>query len=336
VNKLLYLASLALLANLSTVSADTARPDAHAPAGVMGDHAHNKGEWMLSYAYMDMQMEGNLDGSDDIAISDILMPMPGTYMVAPTEMTMGMHMLGGMHAPTERITLMFMTSFIDTEMSHVTTMGGAFDTATSGMGDSSITGLYSLSKTANSYTTAAIGISLPTGSIDETGFTPASAPNQSQLPYPMQLGSGSYALLPGITYSKTEQSWSWGAQVKGTIQIGENDRDYTLGDLWQASAWAARPVTEQLSFSVRMAWQDWGNIDGADSALNANMIATADPSRRAGSRLDAGLGLNWIVGVREHNAFRVSAEYLVPVQQGLEGPNLETDSSVVFKTQYSF
>ncbi|NBD18196.1 MAG: hypothetical protein GVY04_19270 [Cyanobacteria bacterium] len=28
------------------------RPDGHAPIGVMGDHVHGQGEWMLSYRYM--------------------------------------------------------------------------------------------------------------------------------------------------------------------------------------------------------------------------------------------------------------------------------------------
>ena len=35
-----------------------ARPDAHAPISVMGDHTHGEGEWMLSYRYMTMDMEG--------------------------------------------------------------------------------------------------------------------------------------------------------------------------------------------------------------------------------------------------------------------------------------
>ena len=99
---------------------------------------------MMSYSYMTMEMDGNLDGTDDIAVDDILMPMPGTYMVAPTKMTMGMHMLGAMYAPTDRLTLMAMANFIDTDMDHVTAMGGAFSTSTSGLGDISVGGLYRL------------------------------------------------------------------------------------------------------------------------------------------------------------------------------------------------
>ncbi len=41
------------------------RADGHAPIGVMGDHMHHKGEWMLSYRYMHMDMEGNRIGTDE-------------------------------------------------------------------------------------------------------------------------------------------------------------------------------------------------------------------------------------------------------------------------------
>jgi len=37
-----------------------ARPDGHAPISVMGDHMHKMGEWMVSYRYMSMEMEGLL------------------------------------------------------------------------------------------------------------------------------------------------------------------------------------------------------------------------------------------------------------------------------------
>lgn len=315
---------------------DLSRPDAHAPAGVMGDHTHNEGEWMMSYSYMTMEMNGNLDGSDDIAIADILMPMPGTYMVAPTEMTMGMHMLGAMYAPTDRLTLMFMANFIDTDMDHVTAMGGAFSTSTSGLGDSSISGLYRLTYVEESNSHLSLGLSLPTGSIDETGVTPASSPNETQLPYPMQLGSGSYALDAGYTYNHFSADWSWGGQVKGKFQLNDNDRDYRLGNRFTASAWAAKPLTDQLSISARLEWQDWADIEGADTALNAAMVATADPSLRAGTRIDAGLGINWITKPSQHTSLRLAAEYLAPVHQDLDGPQLGTDQSLVLKTQFSF
>jgi len=75
------------------------RPDSHAPIGVMGDHTHKKGEFMFSYRYMLMGMDGMLDGSDDISNAEI---MNRGYAVTPTEMTMQMHMLGAMCCHRER------------------------------------------------------------------------------------------------------------------------------------------------------------------------------------------------------------------------------------------
>ena len=47
-------------------------PEDHAPIMVMGDHMHKAGEYMVSLRHMDMSMDGNLSGTDDIADSAIL------------------------------------------------------------------------------------------------------------------------------------------------------------------------------------------------------------------------------------------------------------------------
>ena len=63
---------LALLVSTFSIAHETAPAAAsmgassHAPVGVMGDHHHKVGEWMLSYRYMAMEMEGNLDGGATI------------------------------------------------------------------------------------------------------------------------------------------------------------------------------------------------------------------------------------------------------------------------------
>ena len=40
------------------------RAASHAPIGVMGDHMHKTGEWMVSYRYMQGGMEGLREGND--------------------------------------------------------------------------------------------------------------------------------------------------------------------------------------------------------------------------------------------------------------------------------
>jgi len=81
----------------------SARPDGHAPIGVMGDHTHEVGEVMFSYRYMVMDMDGLIDGSDSISRADVFAE---GFAVTPTEMTMEMHMFGLMYAWSDELTLM--------------------------------------------------------------------------------------------------------------------------------------------------------------------------------------------------------------------------------------
>jgi hypothetical protein len=109
---------LCSMATFTDIRADTranTRPDSHAPIGVMGDHIHEKGEWMLSFRTMTMSMQGNLQGTSSLSPEEIVqtqangfagMPMqPANLRVVPVKMTMQMQMLGVMYAPTDRVTL---------------------------------------------------------------------------------------------------------------------------------------------------------------------------------------------------------------------------------------
>ena len=49
-----------------------ARPDSHAPIGVMGEHGHKAGEMMLAYRFMSMEMRGLQSGTDTVETADVL------------------------------------------------------------------------------------------------------------------------------------------------------------------------------------------------------------------------------------------------------------------------
>lgn len=310
---------------------DGARPDSHAPIGVMGDHIHKAGEWMLSYRYMHMDMQGNRDGTDRMSTQDVF---ARGYMVAPTSMTMDMHMFGVMYAPTDRVTLMAMAPYLRTEMDHVTRMGTRFTTRAEGFGDIRLTGLIGVLEQPGRRIHLNLGVSLPTGSIDERDDTPAA--RNAKLPYPMQLGSGTYDLLVGATYSGQASHWSWGAQALATVRTGENDNHYRLGNRFDSSVWLARVLTPSNSASLRVAYQDWRDIHGADPDLNPMMVPTADPTLRAGRRADLLLGWNFNGKAGLFKGQRLALEIGVPVYQQLDGPHLETDLSYTLGWQYAF
>lgn len=289
-----------------------------APIGVMGDHTHNAGEWMLSYRYMTMEMRGNRDGSDRIGVSEVL----DDFRVAPTDMTMDMHMLGIMWAPNNDLTLMLMLPWIENEMDHRTRMGGRFTTESDGLGDIKATALVRLRQWRGQQVHLNAGISLPTGSIDEKDDTPM---GRVRLPYPMQLGSGTIDLMPGITYLGHRDAISWGGQVEVTYRLGENDNDYTLGNRARATAWGAYRWCDWFSSSLRIDAVDWENIDGADPRLDPTLVPTADPDRRGGSRVNIGLGGNLSADTGVLADHRLAFEVAWPIEQDLDGPQLETD-----------
>lgn len=303
-----------------------ALPDDHAPIGVMGEHRHAEGEWMASYRFRTMHMDGNLNGSSEVSDRAVL----NRYMVTPTEMTMNAHMLGLMYGANDDVTVMLGIPFVNKSMDHLTRRGGRFTTNSSGLGDIKVSALVNLYENEGHHLHFNAGVSLPTGAVDVRDTTPA-GPNMI-LPYPMQLGSGTLDLMPGMTYSGHSGEWSWGAQVLGTIRMGSNKRGYTLGNEGELSVWGAKRWNDTISTSVRLNGRTWGDISGADPALNPRMIPTADPTLRAGSRVDALLGLNSSLG----SGHRLSIEGGVPIVQSLDGPQLGVDYILTAGWQLSF
>jgi hypothetical protein len=306
------------------------RPDAHAPIGVMGDHMHDAGEFMLSYRYMHMSMGGNRIGGQSISTDETLALFP----VAPLSMDMDMHMVGAMYAPTDGVTLMAMLPYVEREMDLVTRMGARFTTASSGIGDIKGTALIKLFRNEHHNVHLAAGLSFPTGSIGERDATPMNP--DALLPYPMQNGSGTWDLMPAITYTGKSDTLSWGAQLSGVVRLDTNSHGYSLGDRLQATLWGAAKLADWLSTSLRASYATWGNVDGADPELMPMMVQTANPTFQGGERLDLGIGVNLLATDGFLRGHRLALEFVIPVHQHLDGPQMERDWSLTAGWQKAF
>lgn len=332
----------------------SARPDGHAPIGVMGDHYHKTGEWMFSYRYMFMNMDGNRSGQDELSFNQIAFSGGAGYPVVPLSMDMQMHMFGAMYALTDRVTLMGMLPYKVISMDHRVSptppaplagiAGASFTTESDGLGDFRLSGLIKLFNHNGQSLHLNAGLSLPWGSISETDVVPVPGVGFATglMPYPMQLGSGTVDLLPGLTYLGQAGDWSWGAQALGTIRLGRNSQGYSLGDQIESSTWIARRLNDTFSGSFRLKGTAWGNIDGADRRLGTLPIPvgfgvpTADPKLRSGSRVDALFGLNAYVRKGFMKGHRFAVEGGLPVYQYLRGPQLQTEWTLMVGWQYAF
>ena len=299
---------------------------------ILEAHIHKKNEWMVGYRFMHMGMQGNLSGEQQISNTDVLKK----YRIAPTSMDMEMHMASLMYAPTDDLTLMAMIPYQRNSMTLVNRMGKRFTTKSEGLGDLKlmVNAVAFRTKWDQHMISLKGGISLPTGSINKHDDTPMG--QHQKLPYPMQLGSGTFDFLPGISYTGLTRDWGWGAQMIGTIRTGKNSDHYRLGDKLNSSLWVSRIWDNWISTSLRMNGQWWGNIKGADPELNVKMVPTANPDIRGGKRIDLLLSVELYAPQGVLKGQHLGVEIGLPVYQSLDGPQLEMDWKISAGWQWTF
>ncbi len=286
------------------------------PAGIMGNHVHNKGSWMFSYMYMGMQMDGLYDGRSELHSKQLM----NQYEMTPDDMFMQMHMLGAMYAVSDKFTLMAMVPLLQKAMGH-SHMGYHRSTmSSSGLGDIKLAVITPLYKKNNHSLILNGGFTLPTGSIDVSSGNHMGMENR--MGYGMQLGSGTTDLHGLISYSGQNAGWGYGSQLGGIIRLGNNSEQYRHGNSAEHSAWLGRNIAAPLTATLRLhtSWQD--HIHGQDNNIKPVIIPTADPNCYGGfrSRLMGGLNLKLANFLPVNGSFGIEAG--LPLYQDLNGPQM--------------
>ncbi|MEM9158337.1 MAG: transporter [Verrucomicrobiota bacterium] len=348
-NLKLTLAAMSLYSTITSSQGHefcTTCPEGHGPISVMGDHMHKSGETMFSYRFMTMDMDGMRSGTNGVSSDEVF---AANYTVTPTSMTMDMHMFGIMHAPNDKVTLMGMLPYTESEMDHLIFGMAAplialnddsriFTTRSSGWGDFKLSALVDLFKQDNQRAHYTIGLSAPTGSIDEQDIIPGPGGRiLRQMPAPMQTSSGTWDLLAGLTYLLQTEGMSYGAQASAKIRLeDENDNGYRLGNEITLLAWAARNINKNISLSSKIEYNRKGSLHGQQAGISLNppfapsrmTVPTAFSTNYGGDRADLGLGLNYIFTEGPLTDNRLALELEYPLYQDLNGYQLETDLTV--------
>ncbi|MDH5231652.1 MAG: transporter [Gammaproteobacteria bacterium] len=289
---------------------------------------------MFEYGYMRMNMQDMLSNTDILTASDItsMMVDPNKYMMAPTTMSMDMHMLMGMVDLTPKLGVMFMLPYRLSTMSMETAMGDSANMESSGLGDVAISTTYQV----NDEITGHFEISVPTGSIDSQGEMMGST---MRLPYAMQLGSGTYDLKPKIEYITYLEDFTVGLNANYVFHLGDNEAGYHWGNKAFLEARASRNVTNSLIATLKTNYQRWGSIKGADSMImqvdmmsGKNTSPVANPSHYGGASSEVNFELSYIVA----NSQTVGLDMTYPVYQNLWGPQMKQTLSFGFGYQASF
>ena len=328
--------------------------DTHGPAGVMFDHMHKAGEFMLGYRYAGTFAGGDIlhgrDKADDHEIADNGCGIH-TCSMKPTDMTMHMHMLDIMYAPTNWMTLMVMPMWMSHDMTmkpldvpahdeHMADdMGahsghgghdGPHSNGTEGWGDTVFGPELKVADGAGYHLQLNPMFSAPSGSVDHKS-------NGVFTHYGMQPGSGTWDFLPSITYTGRADRLTWGAQVLGVVRLEDmNESGNRLGDVFQATGWGSYRFANWISASVRALYTEQGEIEEHYNGPH-NHSSPPDVQANYGGRFwDIGFGINTVVPSGPLTGLRLSAEWLQPVMDDPNGYQLEREGTLWANVSKSF
>jgi hypothetical protein len=319
-------------------------PDTHAPAGVMADHMHTAGEFMIGLRYMYSRSGSTiLNGTNEVG--DAALASAG-FSSVPTEMTMHMLMLDLMYAPTDWLSFMVMPQLVRMKMNmrevegavgggghggHGGHAGGAHSHGTDGLGDTGLYALIRLLEHQRHHVHAGLGFSAPTGSVDEKdaeGFFTH---------YMMQLGSGTWDFLPSLTYTGRIAAWAWGAQASGIVRLEEfNDSGFRFGDVFQLTAWGSRRFTDSLSGSLRVSYFSQGTIKGHYNGPHHHSSPPDLQGNYGGQFFDVGIGLNATVQQGIFGGHRFGIEWVQPLSDDVNGFQQKRDGTLYLNWSRAF
>ena len=323
---------------------------APAPAGVVAAHRlHRAGELMVGYRLMAGAQSGDtLHGTSavpDAAIVADACWRRGCSLTASSH-RMTMQMLELMFAPTDWLTLMLMPQFVDMEMrmrpladapslpaaSHHHTSGR--DHVTGGIGDTGLYALIGLFDNPGHRLQLGMGLGVPTGDVD---LRLGNTRNGELFDYGMQLGSGTWDLLPSLTYTGDSRRWSWGGQLNGALRIDDRNRSgYSLGEIFQGTAWGSYRLNDWLWASVRGVYTKQGHIRGAFDGPHSRSSPPDFPWNYGGRFWDLGLGFDAVIASGMFKGNRIGIELLKPIVEDVSGYQLKREGAVFLAWDVGF
>ncbi len=321
------------------------------PMNIPGGGVPETKEFRFKISPMFMSMDGLLQGADSVS-EDSLLGMPvmmgkptGKYMAVPTSMDMSMlHFTTG-YSFTDKlfgaVMLMHKNNSMDMKFNSMmqdATGQEGFTMDSSGIADTMLMGKYRLFANdpliPTSQASLMLGLSLPTGSIDEKNTRHPLTMRQTELlSYGMQLGSGTFDPTIGFLYQGSRSPVWWGVNATYTARLYDNKRDYHLGDEFKLDLYSMYQFRHNLLGQVQLNGGSLGSIRGEmdESASGVSGRVTKndpgspymsplwDPDSYGGSKVLATVGLQWQPVPLHIIDFNVG----VPIYQNLNGIQLE-------------
>jgi len=306
------------------------------------EHASNP--WQVSLLYKQMRLEGYLDGRDSVENNQVLFDgsqarTTKNFPIVPTTILQEAFIINVSYSLDAINQIAISIPVIRQSTDHISIVPNynEFNISSSGMGDIVLHYSGLMTRRIDYKLSYSLGLSLPLGSIERKGDTPRAAGEQ-QLPYTMQLGSGTWDLPTSLSYQYFGyDSWLLGVDLLAKVRLGKNSRSYRLGNRLSVDLWAKWQRSNFVQPFSKLTYQQWGTIKGQDDELlvPAAFVYPAsitNPDYFGGKKLNATLGAHFKIKHKQHLNIAVS----FPLYQDLNGiqPKEKYSSNIVWNVQF--
>ena len=296
--------------------------------------------WNISYRFRRTVFEGYRDGTTNVPRSQVLFdgnPANRTsrnFPIVPTKITQEAHIFNLGYKLDSLSAINVVVPYIKQSTNHISIVPGfsTYSITTEGVGDVVLSYERDIFQMENSFVLAKLGISFPTGSINQTGNTPR-GPGEQQLPFTKQLGSGTFDFPIGINYYGQHNKWSWGAGANAKFRLGRNSRNYRLGHTAGASVWSGIQMFPWLKPTVNIDYRYSDHIHGMDNALLAPgafpfPASITNPRFFGGHKVFASIGFELSPQSGPLSKHTIGFSYAKPIYQNLKGLQIEQDGII--------
>lgn len=258
--------------------------------------------WNFNFLYKRSELDGYLKGDNKISNDEVYfdgeeLRTDENYPILPTIIRQESYIANVSYYLAEEQSISLSLPYIVQSTDHISLVTGydEFNISSDGIGDITVNFTSLLKKWDNEKISLSVGLSMPTGSIDEKGDTPRATGDQ-QLPYTMQLGSGTWDIPLGVSYISDKEFYTWGANLFAKFRSGRNDRDYRLGNRFAASLWGKWHASDIFQPSMKVVFQDWGRIVGQDNEITVPNPKFPYPAGITNPRNYGGQKINLMIG----------------------------------------
>jgi hypothetical protein len=330
-----------------------------APMGVFGAAVPGAGKLVVSINSVFGNLAGIKMGTRTVSNEYIVTNVPfflnpkQPVRIIPQNISFRTQILGLVYGVTDDFAAVLTAGTAEKSLEALTFKGksgilplGRSYPGTEGLADFSLSGVYRVYHDDVHRVMVNLGFSFPTGSNTATFnnfLLPTGVRQNVRGFYGMQIGTGTFDIMPGVVYAGYLGPWSWGLGYRGRFPLAPNSLGYSWdellnyrltfplgptpsggyrwGDLHEFNAWMGYTWTPGLTTTFRVNGSTQGPIRGFDPEIRGPAVP-ANPAFYGGQRVEL-FGGGTISGkLIGYDNWTLAGEAGLPVYQNLNGPQI--------------